>query len=228
MNREIEEMMSEICDIKEIKKTLTSWMKEEANGGKDCFHVESAGAVSDMIKDMAETTKYCYEALYYKTVIEAMSKGNEPSYGGEEVYGYNHRHMANGQFARSGSGHIVRGYRPYIDQEPYMDAYLHDPNFEDRIRDHGSMGYGNSNTRSGNNMGNSRHGEIYDNYRRAKMGYHDSKSTKDKEEMDTHHMMYMHDTLKNMKHMWDDADPMLKKRIKEDFGEEIEEVLEKI
>lgn len=214
----LEEMMAELNDLKEIKKTLTGWLKEEANGGKDCFHCESAGAVSDIIKDSAQTIKYCLEAKYYETVIKAMERGEEPSYGGEQPYGYNHRHFANGKFAPSGEGHRVMGYLPYMDQQPYMNAYLHDPNFEKRIKEHnGTLGYNPS-----------RHGEIYDNYHRAKMGYQNSKSIADKEEMDTHHMMYMHDTLKNMKHMWDEADPMLKKRIKEDFGEEIEEVLEKL
>lgn len=221
MTYEMEEMMSEINNIKEIKKTLTSWLKEEANGGKECFHVESGGAVSDIIKDMAETTKYCYEALYYKTVIEAMSRGSEPSYGGDEVSGYNHRHMANGQFADAGRGHVVRGYRPYLDQEPYINAQLRDPNFEHRMKDRDFSGYDGMD-------GRSRHGETFDNYRRAKRNYHDSKSHTDKAEMDTYHMMYMHDTLKNAKEMWDEADPMLKKKMKEDFGEEIVELLEKM
>lgn len=89
----LEEMMAEMNDLKEIKKTLTGWLKEEVNGGKDCFHCESAGAVSDIIKDSAQTIKYCLEAKYYETVIKAMERGEEPSYGGEQPYGYNHRHF---------------------------------------------------------------------------------------------------------------------------------------
>lgn len=228
----LEQMKSELNDVKEIKKTLISWLKEETNGGKDCFHTESAGAVSDIIKDMAETCKECAEALYYETVVEAMlSKDREPEYGEEEVYGYNHRHMANGQFANVGRGHRVRGYKPYLDQEPYVDGYIHDPNFEHEMRKHrSSMGYDEQwDHRSGSEkMGNSRHGETFDNYRRARRNYHDSKSLEDKKEMDTYHMMWMHDTLKNAKAMWDEADPMLKKKMKEDFGEEIAEVLEKM
>lgn len=238
MTREIEELMIEANEAKEIKKTMLSWLKEEANGGKECFHTESCGAVSDIAKDMAELTRNCYEAAYYKTVIEAMqSKEHEPGYGGEEVYGYNHRHMTNGEFARSGHGHMVRGYRPYLDQQPYVNAYMHDPNFEYEMgKHHGSMGYDGQGSRSGSwdrfdneRMGNSsRHGETFDNYRRARRNYHDSKSLEDKKEMDNYHMIWMHDTLKNAKTMWDEADPMLKKKIKEDFGDEIAEVLEKM
>lgn len=225
---DIEKMMAELDDIKEIKKTLTSWLKEEANAGKECFHTESCGAVSDIIKDMSETMKNCLESMYYETVIKAMESKEHPSYGEDEIYGYNHRHMANGQFARSGSGHMVRGYRPYMDQEPYINAYMHDPNFEERVKHHESMGYDGEYSHSRNIMKGSRHGDTFDHYRQARRNYHDSKSMTDKEEMDTHHMMYMQDTLKNLKAMWDDADPMLKKRIKEDFGEEMVEVLEKM
>lgn len=225
MSYEIEEMTVVLNDVKEIKRTLTSWLKEEANCGKDSFHTESCGAVSDIIKDMAETARNCYEAMYYKTVIEAMQSNGHPAYG-DGVSGYNHRHMANGQFASAGRGHMVSGYTPYVDQQPYIDAYLHDPNFEHRIKHNEAMGYDHSGRSE--SAGRTRDGEIYDNYRRAKRNYHDSKSTADKEEMDTHHMMYMHNTLKNLKTMWQDADPMLKKRVKEDFGDEMVEVLEKM
>lgn len=198
--REIEEMISEMSDIKEIKKTLISWLKEEVHCGKDKFDVCSSGAVTDMIKDLAETSKECYESLYYKTVIEAMNEGED-----EDVYGYNHRHMGNGQFAKSGRGHVVSGYKPYVDQEPYIDAYLHDPNKKGHTD-----------------------GDMFDNYMKARRHYHDTKSPEAKDEMETHSMMYMQDTLRNLKAMWNDADPMLKKKMKEDFGEDIERVLERM
>lgn len=217
MDREM--MMSEISDIEDIKKTLVSWLKEETSCGKEKFDTHSCGAVSDIIKDMAETVKECYEAMYYKTVIEAMEAGKEPTYGGEEVYGYNHRHMSNGQFARTGKGHIVSGYTPYMDQKPYIDAYVHDPNFKNRMN--GSMGYPD-----GVQMTQSEYGKAYDNYREARRHYQDSRSQEDKEEMDQHCMNYMNHTIKTLKAMWEDADPMLKKRLKEDFGEEMVGVLD--
>lgn len=222
MSYELQELMAEMNDLKDVKKILTSWVKEEANGGKECFDTKSVGETVDMIKDLAEASKECYEALYYKTVIEAMSRGEEPEYGEEQVRGYNHRHLGNGEFARAGRGHMVRGYRPYMDQEPYIDAYMHDPNFQERMRNHnGSMGYDGDPERS-------RHGEVFDNYRRARRNFHDSKSMEDKEEMDNHHMIYMQDTLRNLKTMWDNADPMLRKKVKEDFGEDIIKVFDKM
>lgn len=223
MHHEIEEMMNEMCDLKEIKKTLISWLKEEVNQGKECFDTKTCGDVMDMIKDAAETTKECYEALYYKTVIEAMNEGGEPAYG-DGSYGYNHRHTSNGQFASSGRGHYVSGYNrgPYMDQDAYIDGYLHDPNFKNRMRSQ-SMGY-----EYGDRVGTSRDGEMYDRYQMAKRHYQDSKSVADKEEMEEHCMKYMDHTIKHLKAMWDDADPMLKKKLKEDFGEEMIEVLEKL
>lgn len=229
MTHEIEEMMSEMSDIKEIKKTLISWLKGEVNDGKERFDTSSCGDVSDIIKDMAETTKACYEALYYKTVVEAMNSGERPSYGEDEVYGYNHRHTKSGKFASTGKGHPVYGYRPFVDHEPYIDGYLHDPNYEHRIRtlSMDPMGYNPSDIR--HDMSNrSKHGETYDNYRRAMRNYHETRSQADKEEMDAHHMMYMEDTINNLCAMWKEADPMLKKKMKEDFGEEIAEVLDKM
>ena len=220
MHPEIEEMMAEMTDLKDIKKTLTSWLKEEVSHGKECFDTKSCGDVMDMIKDITETSKECYEAMYYKTVIEAMETGRGPAYGGEDVYGYNHRHTSNGQFAKTGRGHMVSGYAPYMDQEPYINAYMHDPNFEKRMRN-GSMGYDD-----GDRMRESEYGKVYDNYRMARRHYQDSKSQVDKEEMDQHCMNYMTHTVKHLKAMWDDADPMLKKRLKEDFGDEMVKLLD--
>lgn len=230
MTYEIEEMMAEMNDIKEIKKTLTSWLKEEAHGGKDCFDTKSCGDVSDIIKDMSEAMKCCFEALYYKTVIEAMDSGRTPAYGEDDPYGYNHRHMKSGKFAPAGEGHVVSGYRPFTDQDPYIDAYLHDPNFQDRIRGSRTLDMmGHTPTMNQNESADRRrHGDTYDNYRRALRNYHDTKSQVDKEEMDTHHMTYMQDTIKNMRAMWKEADPMLRKKMKEDFGEEIADVLDKM
>ena len=235
MSHEIQAMLAEMEDMECIKKTLLSWLKEEVEHGKECFDTNSCGAVSDIIKDMAEAKKECYEAYYYKTVIEAMSKGRSSSYG-EGSYGYNHRHMDNGEFASSGRGHIVRGYNhgPYMDQMPYIDAYVHDPNFEENMWDGNNMSMGyNPNTGTPNNsgggnnrMGNSRNGEIYDNYRNAKRYYQSSKSSEDKAKMEEHCMKYMDSTLKNLKSMWKEADPSLKAKIKKDFGEDMAEILE--
>ena len=200
MNHEI------MKDMECIMKTLTSYMNAEVSAGKNEFDTKSAGETSDMIKDVAEAMKECYEACYYKTVAEAMKEGGSPAYG------YNHWHMSNGEFASRGNGHYVRGYNemPYMDQQPYVDAYLHDPDFKKNMMTHGA----------------SRDGELYDNYHNAKRHYHDSRSLKDRDNMETHCMAYMDKTLKNMRSIWEEADPSLKTKMKKDFGDDIAEFLE--
>lgn len=252
MNQEMQAMIAEMEDIKHIKKTLTSWLKEETNIGKECFDTKSCGEVSDIIKDMAEATKYCYEACYYKTVVEAMSEGVESSYG------YNHWHKDNGDFASRGRGRYISGFThgPYMDQEPYIDAYMNDPDFRSNMMGYSSSSNsgggrssrgGNSGGRSNsssnsssnngnssmgydsrNSMGGSRDGEIYDSYRDAKRHYQSSNSSKDKAKMEEHCMKYMENTLNNLRSMWKDADPMLKARVKKDFGEDMAEMLEEM
>ena len=200
MNQEI------MQDMKCIMKTLTSYMNAEVSAGKNEFDTKSAGETSDMIKDIAEAIKEYNEACYYKTVAEAMKEGQEPAYG------YNHWHMSNGEFAGRGKGHYVSGYTdmPYMNQEPYVDAYLNDPDFKKNMK----------------NRGSSMHGQLYDNYHNAKRYYHDSRSLKDKDTMETHCMAYMDKTLKNMRSIWEEADPSLKAKIKKDFGDDIAEFLE--
>lgn len=229
MNQEMQAMAAVLEDMKGIKKTLTSWLKEEVNNGKENFDTKTCGDVSDIIKDMAEATKECYEACYYKTVIEAMGEGRAPAYG-EDSYGYNHRHMSNGQFADSGKGHYVRGYNrgPYMDQMPYVDAYMHDPDFEKHMRNDSTMNMGYNPNSGEVRENNSKDGKIYDNYRNAKRHYQDSRSTKDKERMDEHGMKYMENTLGNLGSIWKEADPALRSKIKKDFGEEIAVVLERM
>lgn len=220
MHDKLAEMMAKTEEIKKTKETLFSWVQQEVSNGKDCFHVESAGQVVDMVKDLAETEKECAEALYYMTVVDAMLN----SEGG--ISGYNHRHLSNGRFARSGRGHMVGGNGnsgfhpgPFVDQEPYIDAYLHDPNGPWRHQNPRSMGYDDDrdwNARRDNDQEKSRskYGEAYDNYREARRHYTVSKDTMDKERMDHHTMEHVNNTLESMMEMWESSDDaMLKKRI---------------
>lgn len=110
--------MKELADM---KATLVSTLKSQLSN-IDTADTKEVGEVVDMIKDLAEAEKYCYEACYYKSVIEAMEEGED------DRYGYS-RPRTN--YRMSGSGHM--GYKPMIDQEPYIDGYLHDPNFKDRM-----------------------------------------------------------------------------------------------
>lgn len=123
-------------ELSEMKETLVSALKSQLND-ISMADTKEVGEVVDMIKDLAEAEKYCFEACYYKSVIEAMEGGEDSRYGYTPMKG-NYRISGNGRM----------GYKPYIDQEPYIDGYLHDPDFEDR------MGYNNR------RMSNGRYGYI--------------------------------------------------------------------
>lgn len=225
-------------EIKGIKETLMSWVKEEVAKGNGCdgCHVESTGAVVDMIKDLAETEKECAEALYYNVVTQAMLDGEDPSYGGS--MGYNHRHLNNGQFASAGRGHMVSGShhsgsygytRPYVDQEPYIDAYLHDPNFIHKMT-MPNMGYGNGRTTGEHNMSGrsnsgSRYGESYDRYSDARRHYTESRTPEDKEAMNRHAMEHVDRVIESVQEMWESSDDMaLKKRIADEMSKFISQM----
>lgn len=222
------EMKAQLERVKEAKKTLMSWVEKEIALGCSDVDVKSLGETVDMVKDLAETEKECSEALYYQTVTEAMLEANDAP--DNPYMGYNNRRMANGRYAAAGHGHpthnghvsMSSGYRPFVDQEPYVDDYIHDPNgFENRMRHTRSMmGYDDPSYRGGrmNDYDQpSRHGENYDRYKNAKRHYTETKSASDKEEMDTHRDRYVKDTMDHLMEMWEDADPSLKKHMKEDF-----------
>ena len=230
------EMKAQLERVKEAKKTLMSWVEQEIALGCKDVDVKSLGETVDMVKDLAETEKECSEALYYQTVTEAMLEGEKDPYYGE-MMGYNNRRMANGRYASAGHGHpthnghvSMSGYRPFIDQEPYVDDYIHDPNgFQDRMRHTRSMmGYdGGSSYQGGTGdygRSSSRHGEVYDRYKDAKRHYTETKSSSDKEEMNAHSKMYVKDAMDHIMEMWEDADPTLKKYMKEDFRKLIDKM----
>lgn len=142
----INDISAKLEPIKSAKEDLVMAFRSQIAKGIDCIDAKEAGEVTDMIKDLAETEKLCYEACYYKTVIEAMEEvDDEPMYDDNMSagytrtmprmrMGYNNRRMSNGQYASRGRGHVSGYNRPYVDQEPYIDNYLNDPNFKRNMR----------------------------------------------------------------------------------------------
>lgn len=112
--------------MKEIHETLCDLMTKFKNfmsGDLKDVDTKEAGEIADIIKDLAMTEKYCYESCYYKSVVEAMENGGDY----DERYGYNTNRNSRGQYSSNRGSY---GYRPMVDQEPYVDAYLR-----------GNMGY---------------------------------------------------------------------------------------
>lgn len=107
----------------EIIDRAKTWLHAEMEKGMEACDGSCVMNLSDVIKDMECAKKDHLEACYYKTVIAAMNDGDD---GNESEWpaGYNHRHMANGQFASKGSGRY--GYKPYLGQMPYVMDYMDD------------------------------------------------------------------------------------------------------
>lgn len=62
---------------------LIECAKDQLSRGVENVNTHEMGQVIDMIKDLAEAEKACWEACYYKSVVDAM---DEESWGGR--YGY--------------------------------------------------------------------------------------------------------------------------------------------
>ena len=81
-------MVEKIYDIK--NQILQRVDKDIQERGVDRMDVKEIGEMVDMVKDLAEAEKSCWEAQYYRSVTEAMS-GNASGYsqmGGGSRQGY--------------------------------------------------------------------------------------------------------------------------------------------
>lgn len=120
--------MEKVYDICRIKDSAICWMQTAIGQGMECLDAKEVGEVADIIKDMCEAEKYVMESEYYKKVTEAMdSESEKPEW--MESMGYTPRAGRN-RMGRFTTGHMPTSYgytppyKPYIDQEPYINSYL--------------------------------------------------------------------------------------------------------
>ena len=217
----------EICELK--KDLVKIFASELHTKGVDDLDTKDCAEVADMIKDLAEAGKACMEACYYETIVKAMEKSDEDDEEDGRM-GYNSRHYANGRFAPKGRGTRM-GYMPdMMMQYPYIYGYINDPDFEDNMRNrrmsYQPSGAGNR-SQSGSKMGygdwdwdpddDPKQSKEYNEYKRAKRHYTESKSPADKQQMDEHAMKHMNQAMDSFREMWKDADPTMRKRMKADL-----------
>lgn len=185
--------------ISSDKCKLVKAMDHELEKGIQTMDTVELGRVADIIKDLAEAEYYC-------TVVEAMHRGEEPSYG--YPMGYNPNRGDDGRYTdgRSrGSGPNMRmGYRPFMDPQPYVEAYMHDPMFSERM--HGS-----------DRGEDRRYGDPYNKYRQARRGYSTTGSAEDKMRMEEHATEHLHDTVATLKEIHANASPEMRKRLKSEL-----------
>lgn len=241
MHDETKVMEEKMAKLKEMKEKFVSCLDSEIAKGLQCVDTKEAGAVTDMIKDLAEAEYYCcaaekemWEKCYYESIVKEMKEAEE-----EGRYGYNNRRYSSGRYAPAGRGHIS-GYMPAEDY-PMMGynpkMYRDWAGAEDLMGDY-RMGYtgdrngkiaSNNNTNGNNdsydnrsgyrdwNDKYSRYGKAYNEYQNSRRHYTETKSAADKEEMDAHASEHVGDTIATMREIWKTSDPNLKKRIKTDL-----------
>ena len=211
----------------ELKDALICAAKSACDQGVQNVNTHEMGEVTDMIKDLAEAEEKCWKACYYKKIVESMEEEtkreefltksglmNAMGASDDGRMGYDHYRYASGRFAPKGHGTYSRGFTPMHD----MDAWMENS---------GMYGYQNgSRSPSGANgtgmdgrMGytGSDRGHRYDKWTKARMGYHESKDASSKERMDTSAREYVVDMAEAIKEVWKDADPALRKEIKNRF-----------
>lgn len=194
----------ELCDLK--KDLIKIFASELHTKGVDDLDTKDCAEVADMIKDLAEAEKACVEACYYETVIKAMEKADEEDER-EGRMGYNAYRYANGRYAPKGRG-TRRGYTPEMGM---MNPYLYDPDFEEEMKK-GRLGYQGEDPED-----DPRQSREYNEYKRAKRHYSETKSPEDKRKMDEHAMKHVNQAMDSFREMWRDADPNMRKRMKADL-----------
>lgn len=227
----------EACDKfddmkEEFISTLCSAMKSR---GLEQMDTKEVGEAVDIIKDFAEAKKYCMEALYYQKVTEAMLSYEEPRYG------YNNRRYSSGRYAPKGMGSY--GYMDG-NMGMVMDPVLMDEDWNNMGYDRNIGNYGNYNiTSSGRSRTGSdnmttndnsgyhhmatqwapamsedydlRYGRSYNEFCKDRKFYTATKSEEEKKKMDKHAEEHVQDIVVSVKDIWKDADPALKKHMKE-------------
>lgn len=90
--------------IKKIKDEFLELMERDVDQrGAENVNIKFHGELADIIKDLAEAEKSCWEAEYYRTVTEAMGKGSP------DLSGYTDARMGYGMRRGYGTGSAANG-----------------------------------------------------------------------------------------------------------------------
>lgn len=196
-------MLKKLEEMHEIKNELICAMKSELGKGIEKVDTHEAGEIVDMIKDLCEAEKECWEACYYQSICVAMAKAE----GDPERMGYDNWRYSSGRFAPKGHGHMSGFTFPPMSEHHMDPAMIY------------RMGYGGS---GGGEMtyDHPDHGRgyNYEGYARARRHYTETKDPHARTEMNEKAREYMSDTISSISEMMEDADPELKKKIRADLA----------
>ena len=199
----LKEALEEQCKIKE---RLTEILKVEfCNTDPKNVDYENSGEVTDMLKDLAEAEKNCWEAHYYKMMCEAMKEEKEQ--GGMSM-GYNRNRYRSGEYAPSGHGDSTMGFQPEMRIPPEMRHMI----------DYERLGYnGNQGSRPMTENWDPQYGESYNKYKDALRHYHETGQKEDMEEMDAHAAEHVKSAIRSFREIYKSASPTTQKKLKEDL-----------
>lgn len=232
----------------EMIESLMEAAKEQVAKGVFCPEVDGdgLGKVVDMIKDLEDAKKNCYEACYYHTVVKGMQEYESDGWhDGEyqDLMGYNRHRNAKGQYSTaSGRTGGKMGFHPdYADYRTMEPRVYEDPQIYHALKR--MMGYSDNqnrgnqsrpvDNRNGNfkNMGYDDgfmpefdHDRLYDEYQMAMRNYTQSRSISDKTMADNRAEEFVVNGLMNFREIYKEADPVLRKKLKENFSGFMEEM----
>lgn len=215
----------------EFMSTLCAAMKSR---GLESMDTKEVGEAVDIIKDFSEAKKYCMEALYYQKVTEAMLSYEEPRYG------YNSRRYSNGRYAPKGMGSYGYTMDTVYNEDWESMGYSDDSGRGGMSSEGSSNRRGNSRSNRSDNSGQSmgysdwhmqpnedydqRYGKSYNEFCKDRRYYTVTKSDEEKRKMDKHAEEHVQDIIVSVKDIWKDADPNLRKHMKESLSKLISEM----
>lgn len=191
----------ELCDLKD---KLVCALSGQISNGVQNVNTNEAGEVVDMIKDLADAEEKLWKACYYKCIVKAMHEDGEYAehMPEDERRHYDNWRYSSGRFAPTGKGHRS-GFTPTWDGSR-VEPWMEDGRRDDTMRDgDGRYGYTPS-----------MRGMRYENYTRARRGYHETRDAQSKSQMDSSAKDYVIDMAESVREMWKEADPNLRKEIK--------------
>lgn len=172
-----------------MKHELVDLMNCKLKGGTENVNTDEAGKVIDMIKDLAAAERYCAQACYYSSVVDAMEE--------------NKRYM-------SRMGYDPSEYMPE-DDDDWRDREMADRKLDRMKRSwRDKMRY---RIRSEEDL-DPRYGKSFNEYRMAKKYYTETHSADDKRRMDDEAEHHITDSIDTLKEIWNSSDPDLKQRMK--------------
>lgn len=211
--------------IEELEKKIVECTLAKAEEcGLEAIDTEELGAITDMIKDLAE-------ARFHEATTKAMEEAEEyyddmDEHGGKMGYD-TYRYMRSGRFAPKGRGTYVGrgGYTP----TPYMPMYgdgmgytaSNDPmrgaeRYTDRSsRDDGRRGY---------SMPSTDRGRYYDEFANHRRNYTENQTADNRRMMEDAATRHVDEFVASAREMWKDVDQPTRTKMKESLVKLVNEM----